>query len=233
MKKQTVSFIYPFLLLGVLLIFANSCKKDKDNNNNNPANTFTDPRDGNVYKTVTIGTQVWMAENLRYLPSVVGPSTGSSETPCYYVYGYYGTSITEAKAAGNYNTYGVLYNWTATMNACPAGWHLPSDEEWSQLILYVGDPAGDKLKESGILHWASLNAGATNTTGFTALPGGSRYGDGTFSGIGDFGIWWSATESTESNNYAAWARYMEYDSSNVTRDDSAKHAGHSVRCVRD
>lgn len=214
--------------MGVLLIFASSCKKD--DNNNNPANTFTDPRDGNVYKTVTIGTQTWMAENLRYLPNVVGPNIESKTTPYYYVYGYNGTNVTAAKAAGDYSTYGVLYNWTAAMNACPAGWHLPSDEEWTQLILYIGSPAGGKLKETGTLHWASPNAGATNETGFTALPGGTRY-SGNFDYIGSSGYWWSATEYFASY---AWFRYLYYDYSDVSRSfHKGKEEGLSVRCVRD
>ncbi len=148
--KKTLSFlIYPFLIMGVLLVFATSCKKDdKDDpgnkdNPNNPKNTFTDSRDGNVYKFVKIGTQTWMAENLAYLPSVVGSATGSETTPYYYVYGYDGTSVTAAKATSNYTTYGVLYNWPAAMGGfsssssnpsgvqgvCPAGWHLPSEAE--------------------------------------------------------------------------------------------------------
>ena len=144
--------------------------------------TFTDTRDGKVYQTVVIGTQEWMAENLKYLPSVVGPGTGSQSTPYYYVYGYDGTNVTDAKATSNYNTYGVLYNWPAAMagsassNAnpsgvqgiCPDGWHLPSDAEWKQLEMYLGmsetdvnstagwrgTVEGGKLKEAGTTHWA-------------------------------------------------------------------------------
>ncbi|MGI6410801.1 MAG: FISUMP domain-containing protein [Bacteroidales bacterium] len=87
-------------------------------------NIVYDARDGNAYKTVKIGNQIWLAENLKYLPSVVGPGTESESTPYYYVYGYNGTNVTDAKATSNYATYGVLYNWTAAMDACPDGWHL-------------------------------------------------------------------------------------------------------------
>jgi uncharacterized protein (TIGR02145 family) len=132
--------------------------------------SFTDSRDGKVYKMVTIGEQVWMAENLAYLPSVVGPTTGSKSTAYYYVYGYNGTNVAEAKATANYKTYGVLYNWPAAMNGaassnanpsgvqgvCPDGWHLPSDAEWTRLEKYLiangynydGTTTGNKIAKS-------------------------------------------------------------------------------------
>ena len=158
--------------------------------------SFTDPRDGNVYKTVTIGNQVWMAENLKYLPWVAEPGQSSSTSSYYYVYGYTGTSVPAAKATSNYSTYGVLYNWNAACTSCPWGWHLPSDAEWTHLTDYLGGQsvAGGKLKETGTSHWNSPNIGATNETGFTALPGGFRNYYGDFNYIGDYGYWWSATE---------------------------------------
>jgi uncharacterized protein (TIGR02145 family) len=194
--------------------------------------TFTDTRDGKVYQTVVIGTQEWMAENLAYLPSVVGPGTGSNTTSYYYVYGYDGTNVADAKATDNYATYGVLYNWTAAMNACPDGWHLPSDAEWTELTDYLGGTsvAGGKLKETGTTHWASPNTDATNETGFTALPGGYRNLNGYFNTIGNFGVWWSATEY--STNFA-WYRYMLCNYNNVLRSHDNKELGFSVRCVRD
>jgi uncharacterized protein (TIGR02145 family) len=199
--------------------------------------SFTDPRDGNVYQTVTIGTQVWMAENLRYLPSVVGPGTGSNTTPYYYVYDYDGTDVNAAKVTSNYSTYGVLYNWTAAVNACPTGWHLPSDDEWTELTDYLGDNAGGKLKATGTIEagtglWYEPNAGATNETSFTALPGGHRGYDGFgyFFSVGSYGYWWSATEGSANS---AWRRYVHYDDSNVRRYSTSKELGFSVRCLRD
>ena len=216
--------------------------------------TFTDTRDGKVYQTVVIGTQEWMAENLAYLPSVMSPETGLPATTAhYYVYGYNGTNVTDAKATANYNTYGVLYNWPAAMNGaassttnpsgvqgvCPDGWHLPSDAEWTELTDYLGGEsvAGGKLKETGTTHWASPNSlvtGATNETGFTALPGGYRYsydyGGGTFGSVGYYGYWWSATGGNPSD---AWSRYMYYNYSNVYRNNNTKELGISVRCLRD
>ena len=204
--------------------------------------TFTDPRDGNDYPTVQIDNQCWMAKNLAYLPSVVGPATGSQTTPYYYVYGYNGTSVTDAKATANYTTYGVLYNWPAAMNGsassaanpsgvqgvCPTGWHLPSDAEWTELTDFVGgaNNAGTKLKATS--GWNSGGNG-TDDFGFTALPGGSRNYNGNFYVIGYSGIWWSATENDVTS---AWIRSMHFNSSNVGRNNNSKEVGFSVRCVR-
>ncbi len=195
---------------------------------------ITDIRDGNSYQTVLIGEQCWMAENLAYLPSVNMVADGSEDAAgsYYYVYGYDGTNVADAKATDNYATYGVLYNWTAAMDACPDGWHLPSDAEWTELTDYLGGTsvAGGKLKETGTTHWNSPNTGATNETGFTALPGGYRDTNGNFYYIGNYGFWWSASEYNA--NYA-WYRNMYYNNGSVYRDNSIKEVGLSVRCVRD
>jgi uncharacterized protein (TIGR02145 family) len=164
--------------------------------------TMTDARDGKTYNTVTIGNQEWMAENLAYLPSVNMGADGSDDNTAgkyYYVYGYDGTNVTDAKATDNYTTYGVLYNWNAAMDGastssanpsgvqgvCPTSWHLPSDVEWTVLTDLLGGEsvAGGKLKETGTTHWNSPNTGATNS----GLPGGLRSGSGGyFNGIGDW-----------------------------------------------
>ena len=205
---------------------------------------LTDSRDGNRYNIVKIGEQFWMAENLKYLPSVVGSGTGSNTEAYYYVYGYNGTSVSAAKATANYATYGVLYNWISALNACPSGWHLSSDAEWQQLEMYLGMPPeqaneegwrgtdeGGKLKEAGTTHWTAPNAGANNESGFTALPGGFRdYYDGSFNSIGYDGIWWSSTEYGTSS---AWVRGLGYDNTDVGRYYDYRESGFSVRCVRD
>ena len=246
--RQNLS-INTLLFLIMFLVLGSGCKKSFN------YEAFTDPRDGNVYKIITIGDQVWMAENLAYLPSVNMVADGSEDAAgsYYYVYGYDGTNVADAKATDNYATYGVLYNWTAAMDGeassttnpsgiqgvCPAGWHLPSDAEWTELTDYLGGEsvASGKLKETGTIEegtglWEAPNTGATNETGFTALPGGFRFFSGTFYDIGEFGYWWSATEYDASN---AWPRFINYYYSVVTRysNDGTKEVGFSVRCVRD
>jgi uncharacterized protein (TIGR02145 family) len=193
---------------------------------------FTDSRDGNQYETVEIGGQCWMKENLAYLPSVSPSTSGSQTSLYYYVYGYQGTSITAAKATANYQTYGALYNWPAALTACPQGWHLPTDAEWTTLTTFLGGEsvAGGKMKEAGTTHWNSPNTGATNESGFTGLPGGYRASSGVFSGIGDSGDWWS---STETSSAYAWRRNLFYDYANSSRYGIGKEYGFSVRCLRD
>ena len=193
---------------------------------------FTDNRDGNEYQTVQIGDQCWMKENLAWLPSVSDPDNGSQTSPYYYVYGYEGTNVIEAKATSNYQTYGTLYNWPASLSACPDGWALPSDDEWTVLTDYLGGTsvAGGKMKEAGTAHWNSPNTGATNSSGFSGLPGGYRNNYGNFNYLGYNGYWWSSTEY--SSTYA-WRRGLYYGYENVDRYDSDKEYGFSVRCLRD
>ncbi len=233
MKNKRKFFKLPLLLMGVMLVFANGCDKE-DIEKSDDGNTFTDQRDGKVYQIVTIGNQVWMAENLAYLPSVVGAGTGSQTTPYYYVYDYNGTDVNAAKGTSNYSTYGVLYNWTAAVNACPAGWHLPSDDEWEELSDYLDGNVGGKLKATGTIEagtglWFEPNDGATNETGFTALPGGGRF-PGYFMLIGSRGYWWTATETITG---FAMRKGLLYNNSNVYSPDNNKEEGLSVRCVRD
>jgi uncharacterized protein (TIGR02145 family) len=201
-------------------------------------------KDNKSYKVVKIGDQLWMAENLAWLPSV-SPSSASSEiAPYYFVSDYMGTSIIEAKSTSNFATYGVLYNWEAAKTACPAGWHLPTDEEWKQLEMALGmtkaeaDTEGSsrgtnqgiQLKNtSGWAHNA-YNGNGTNTSGFSALPGGYRYLDGNFASLGVSGYWWSATEYSATY---AWYRNLYYTIATVGRSSTNKTYGYSVRCVRD
>jgi len=191
--------------------------------------------DGNIYNAVQIGTQVWMKENLRTtkykdgteIPLVTDNTAWSNlATPGYC---WYNNDATTYK-----NTYGALYNWYTvnTGKLCPTGWHVPTDAEWTTLTTFLGGAggAGGKLKEAGTTHWLSPNTGATNETGFTALPGGRRSYNGTFDDIGSNGYWWSATESTAT---LAWGRLMGYYHSYVYSSTNSKEYGFSVRCVRD
>ena len=191
--------------------------------------------DGNVYKIVTIGTQVWMAENLRTtkfndgtdIPLVTNDTAWASlRTPgfCWY----------KNDARTNKNTYGSLYNWYTvnTNKLCPKGWHVSTNEEWGTLTTFLGGDsiAGGKLKEEGAVHWENPNTGATNESALTALPGGYRYIYGAFCLGGFNGAWWTATESSASN---AWSRFLGYFDSMVTSSSNfSKRFGYSVRCLR-
>lgn len=196
---------------------------------NKPAFPFTDTRDGYVYKTVNIGGQIWMAENLRYLPSVNVLSSGTE--PYYYVYGYKGTELSAAKETENYSIYGVLYNLPAALTACPEGWHLPTLTEWNDLIDVLGGTsvAGPKLKEVGDAHWESPNAGATNESGFTALPAGGYSGTG-FSEIKSSGVWW--IEPLPAPETKGRTRILTATSEFFSLSAVAS-AAFSIRCIQD
>jgi len=132
------------------------------------------------------------------------------------------------------STYGALYNWYAvnTGKLCPQGWHVPTDAEWTFLTNYLGgeSTAGGKLKKTGKSYWVDPNEGATNETGYTALPGGFRFRDGLFHDFGFSGYWWSSTEYTREK---AHFRYMNYEYNNVFRFNNMKNIGFSVRCIKD
>jgi uncharacterized protein (TIGR02145 family) len=208
--------------------------------------TVTD-YDGNTYFTVKIGDQCWMAQNLKVthyrngdpIPNVTGDTEWSNHsTGAYCEYD---------NDPANVDTYGRLYNWYAvddSRNIAPEGWHVPTDAELKQLEMYLGmsqaeadgtgwrgTDEGGKLKEAGTTHWLAPNTGATNESGFTALPGGLRYFDGLFTNLGNYAYFWS---STEFSGDFAWYRNLDYYGSQVGRYYYFdKHYGFSVRCVRD
>ena len=200
--------------------------------NSEPGATITDI-DGNVYNTVTIGTQVWMKENLKVSKYRNGDAiptdldTAAWSTTSSGAYAIYNND------AANNIIYGKLYNWYAvadSRNLCPVGWHVPSDGEWTILENFLGGAsiAGGKMKAVSNL-WLSPNTGATNESGFSGLPSGYRYTNGSYYGVG-FGGWWSSTESSSSE---AWYRNLDYGSGVSGRNFNYKQYGFSVRCLRD
>jgi uncharacterized protein (TIGR02145 family) len=204
--------------------------------------------DGNVYQTVTIGNQVWMAENLRvtYYRNGNAIPTGLSNADwqnkddgAYAIYPH--SQIdglnSDAEVAA---LYGNLYNWYAVTDPrglCPTGWHVPSDGEWTTLTDYLGGSsiAGGKMKSTRTEpdphpRWDDPNTGATNESGFSGLPGSERGGIGGYLVIGGYVSWWSSTEDGTAD---AWRRDLSYNSGVVGRSGSNKHWGYSVRCLRD
>jgi len=173
--------------------------------------TFVDSRDGKTYRTVKIDNQMWMAANLSY---------NATSSKCY------------ENDAANCEKYGRLYDWSTAKGACPAGWHLPSDEEWETLVNYAGgkDKAGMKLKSS--TGWPIVwnnNGNGTDNLGFSALPGGNGYSDGGFGKAGSTGYWLSATERDASY---IWNRVMGDDVVVVYKESMNKSGLYSVRCLQ-
>ncbi len=191
--------------------------------------------DGNVYNTVTIGTQVWMASNLKVTKfndySAIPLVTDNTEWINLLTSGYcwYNNDETTYK-----DSYGGLYNFYSvnTGKLCPSGWHVPTDAEWSTLTNYLGGGsiAGGKLKEAGYTHWVSPNTGATDEYGFSALPGGYRRFDAEYLFINYYSTWWS---SSAYNSSSAWDRAMFYDTATVLRGTNSFTNGFSVRCIKD
>jgi len=198
---------------------------------------FVDSRDNEKYKIVKIGNQVWMAENLRTImyqnrdliqtTSLADLDISSESTPKYQ-WAYDGNE-------NNVNIYGRLYTLYAIKDnkgVCPDGWHLPNNAEWGELIYSLGgsEIAGGLLKEAGTTHWKIPNTGATNNTGFTALPGGFRYPNGKFVD-NKFGCYfWSTAEASSTNSYYV---SLGFDHGRVGRVDFSKKTGLSVRCIKD
>jgi uncharacterized protein (TIGR02145 family) len=192
--------------------------------------------DGNVYATVGIGTQLWMAENLKTTKYRNGDLIGttspankdiSGESEPKYQWAYGGNE-------SNVSVYGRLYTWyaaTDNRNVCPTGWHLSSNEDWTTMINYLGEfEAAGKLKESGTVHWFSPNVDASNASGFTALPGGLHDPNVGFCCLRDYGFWWLSTE-VSATDARKWE--LHFDDSFTGVYDYDKKYGFSIRCVKD
>jgi uncharacterized protein (TIGR02145 family) len=240
MKKKTSILIYPFIAMGFLLILTYGCKKDDDNilpiqfNPDLSYETTTDI-DGNVYRTIKIGTQTWMAENLKVTRYRNG-DTIPNVTDRYEWYNLTtGAYCDYENSASNSTVYGKLYNFYAvadSRNIAPTGWHVPSDAEWTTLTTFLGGGivAGGKLKEKGTAHWPSPNYGATNETGFSALPAGRRGSGGYFCCLGGYAGLWS---STEYDGSCARSQTLNLGYNYLDRNVNYKAHGFSVRCLKD
>ena len=192
--------------------------------------------DGNIYKTITIGDQIWMAENLKTAKYNNGDLIGTtipatsyiqSENMPKYQWPYGGDE-------SHVDTYGRLYTWysaTDNRSVCPTGWHVPTDSEWISLENQLGglSVAGGKLKEIGTEHWTVPNSGATNEMMFNALPGGYRMNTGEYDNKGSYGNFWSATSV---NATVAYYRYLYYGNATMTKSFVNQKYGLSVRCLK-
>ena len=225
MKKRTAIFS---CLCFILVAISAGCNKMSES-----SGTVADV-EGNIYNTVRIGTQVWMAENLRTTLLSDGTSLDavqdagdwsevSSPAYCWY----------DNDEAANRQVYGALYNYysVSTGKLCPEGWHVPTLDEWQILGDELADTlsAGGQLKETGTGHWNSPNTGATNSSGFTALPAGLRYFEGTYNSLGYFASFWSFTEEDINRG---WYSSLYYADSRLGMNTTFKRNGFSVRCLR-
>ena len=197
---------FPLISFFVFFLFASGAVNCQEKGK------FTDPRDKESYEWIRIGNQVWMKENMHF--AVQGGSW----------------SYNDFKDAGE--KYGFLYDWPSALKACPRGWHLPADSEWTQLVDYLGggDFAGGKVMDTGTASWKAPNPFGTNETGFTALPAGYRHFTGVFSEITTNAYFWSATDHSEE---FAFYRCLTWKRTNLYKYSGDKRMGFSVRCVRD
>jgi len=222
--------IHLVLTTGFLVVLLTGCKKEDEDL------TVTDI-DGNVYNTVTIGSQVWMAENLKttkyndgtLIPLVTDNTAWKNATTPAFC--WYNNDIS------NKDTYGALYNWHVgnTGKVCPTGWHVPTYDEWRVLEVFLGEDSGvgNKLKEEGTTHWEGPNSEATNETGFTGLPGGHRnpQSNGEFNFIRVNGYFWSSSQSDQ-YVFDGQFRALLTVSRNLGAGSNVKGYGYSVRCLK-
>lgn len=211
-----------FSLILIYLILTLSCEKEKTG--------LPVDGDGNTYDTIVIGTQTWLQQNLKTSKYRNGDQIyliSDNEKWISWQIGAYCWYNNDPETYKN--TYGALYNWNvAKANICPTGYHVPTTVDWKTLIDNLGGvyDAGAKLKEAGTVHWLSPNVGATNESGFTALPGGERLaGDGSFILIGKSGIWWASDDSKLINLSTA--------SKVVGESSLPSNFGCSIRCIKD
>jgi len=236
MKNSKRILIFPLTAFFFLLIIAVACKKEDEPEPTPdplPVPVTVKDIDGNIYHTVTIGTQTWMLENLKVTHYRNGDPIPHITDTIQLANLTTGAYINYKNNSANSDIYGRLYNWYAVVDGpllAPEGWHIPSQNEWQILIDYLGGDtiAGAKLKEVGTNHWQAPNTGATNESGFTALPGGLCWG--TFADIGLAGLFWSSTEVDAS---AAICMIMFNSNIKALDVNYFKNANISVRCIKD
>ncbi len=244
--RITKSFlVFLFLFLFFFSCHENTTDPGKQNTGGTKIDTISDI-DGNIYRIVTIGNQVWMAENIRVTHYRNGEPILHFTADSVWATSTAGAYCSYSNDSTNASTFGLLYNWYAvndSNNIAPAGWHVPTDEEWKELEMYLGmnqteannignrgSDEGGKLKEADTIHWDFPNLGATNSSGFTALPGGYRFYYGLFENKGRVGGFWLANAYNSDN---AWSRFLGFDYSQVFRQYYPKRYGFSVRCIKD
>jgi len=234
--------VYLIFFLFFVFSFINGCSYlKKETPTGSSANRpdyeteLVQDKDGNRYHAIAIGKQVWLAENLKAthyrngdpIPEVLDANSWRKLTK--------GAFCNYDNENSNAVVYGRLYNWhavTDSRNICPPGWHVPTDADWQQLINYLGgEPvAGGKMKESAPGHWLIPNTGATNVSGFTALPGGYRSSKGVYHILDTYTFYWT---STSYSDQVAWSWFLQNNSAGATRIENLKTFGFSVRCVKD
>lgn len=217
-------------LIILLAITLTNCEKPE----NIVTGKVTD-YDGNTYKTVTIGSQVWMAENLKVTHYRNGDPIPEFSIEHDTASPYIGASTNYKNNPQLVASYGRLYNWYAVADnrkLAPEGWHIPSKMEWEILKKYLGTNAGGKIKEAGTDHWESPNEGATNESGFTALPG-SMYYSGVFGTLGTFGYFWTSDEWSGDTMWAPEITLTSSSTEILMLFNQNKIAGYSVRCIKD
>jgi uncharacterized protein (TIGR02145 family) len=232
--------------VGISMLWVMGCFVNYGCSNDDESEVLTD-KDGNEYKTKTFGTTIWMTENLKTTRFNDGsqielhPNEETWFSLSRPVYCWYTNDETNHKAS-----YGALYNWYAVTSGklCPVGWHVPTEEEWQALEMFLGmsdteasapfgwrgeaDNIGGKMKEAGLVHWSAPNKGATNESEFGALPGGARNLYGIYEYVNDYGYWWTSTDADNSNGIA---RSISYNLTSIYKSHYFKQSGFSVRCV--
>ncbi len=243
-----------FTVLLTVILFINTVKAQFT-----CGDSLLDVRDGQKYATVLLGEQCWMAENLNIGTMISSTTGGQLQTDNDTIEKYcYNDNDSLCDIYGGLYEWNEMMQYNPTDNdttgttqgICPAGWHIPTHHEWTTLERAIrtsgtcatdfpydfttlgcqGTDEGGKLKETGTIHWTSPNTGATNESGFTALPGGARGSDGSFYDLGGYAHFWSATEYDAS---LAWGRYLYYTDADVDRGDGGKSGGFCVRCFQD